>query len=233
MIGRMIGELRDHLSDLAEHSPAEGSLDDLAEQCLGSPEQLADSAVENLRAGSFAARHPVWTFVALPIPLTLAGWAAMLALTVGLVRLGHYLPCMAPLVQHRPVSDWPAWLLCMVPAIELITRVIPPVLITMLLCRWSQRTLHGMRWSIFSCVMVAAIFGVFFSRLDLPLAPHTGRWSMGLALPGGWEQFLQLLIPPTVALWWICRHRARRWPTSPACCRPDGQQIDCNWPLAA
>lgn len=217
VIERIVAELRDHLADLMDppemldgttRTPADARIALSAEDRLGAPELLAASAVANLRAASFAARHPAWTFLALPVPLTIAGWALMLAITIGLFRLGNYLPLVAPLVKHRPVAEWPAIVLYLVSTLEFVARVLPPVLSTILLCRWSQRALHGWRWSLAACALVAALFGLFVSKLELPLQPHGGRWSLGLMLPGGREQLLQLLIPPVVALWWIYRCRA-------------------------
>jgi hypothetical protein len=213
-IRRMVAELRDHLADAAEEKPAGAGgtacCQPPIEARLGTPDEVAEAARTNLLAGSFAARHPVLTFLVLPIPLTLAGWALMLIATIGLFKLGDRVPWVAMYVKHRSLADWPLVLLYFAPMLEFCVRIQPPVLVTILCCRWSQRALRGGRWSVISCALVAILFGMFSSTFQLPIRPQRGSWAMGFMLPGGREQLLQLLVPPAVALWWTCRGGAFR-----------------------
>jgi hypothetical protein len=210
-IERMVEELEDHLADLAADATVESSAggpEVLADERLGSPDQLASAAVANLRARSFAARHPAWTFLALPIPITILGWGLLLTFTLCLFHLGGELSWLAPLVKHRSVAEWPWVLLYVVPVLEFATRTLPPVAIAILFCRWSRTALYGPLWSIASCMLVAAIFGTLRSTLELPLEPNQGRWSLALLFPGGREQVLQFALPLMVAVAWLA-HRAR------------------------
>jgi hypothetical protein len=214
-VRRLVEELGDHLADARQASHASWgeatSADISVEDRLGLPEELAESARRNLLAGSLPARHPVLTFLVLPIPFTVLGWAVMLAATIGLLQLAERLPAVACYLKQRSLADWPAALLYAAPLLDFCLRVLPPAAAVVLCCRWSERALGGARWRMLACALIALVSGMFFSVIELPMEPGKGRWSVGFMAPGGWDQLLQLLIPPAVALWWTFRRRREAW----------------------
>jgi hypothetical protein len=204
-IRRMVGELGDHLADLETESPAGSpSYETLCTQ-LGRPEELARAAHDNHLATSYAARHPRLAFLVLPVPLILLGWAVAVFAVVSLFGAAERLPWIAACVRGQPAHAWPAVVLVLIPCLDLLVRVVPPVLIAMLCSHWATQLGTGRRWQLASCLLVAAVAGLIHTSLVLPEAPGQGRWSIGLAFPGGQEQLLQLLIPLLTGMWCACR----------------------------
>ena len=80
-VNRVIGEWADHLEDLssAQLSKEADMPQTKAVDFLGSETELAEAAVLQYRARTFAGRHPVWTFLVAPIPLLLLCWIGFYA----------------------------------------------------------------------------------------------------------------------------------------------------------
>jgi len=207
-IERLVDELRNHLAD-AEVAAADscGATDDAMCERLGKPEELAQSAWENHLAAHYAVRHPLLAFLALPVPLCLLGWAVAVAGMVGVFKAAGKLPWVASHVREQPLNAWPLSIVWLILLLELIVRVLPPVVATLLCCAWSEHLSHAGRWRLVSCAAIAVVAGLLFSTLVFPLVPGQGRWTLGLGFPGGRDQLLQLLIPLLIGLWWTCRSR--------------------------
>ncbi len=202
-VGRMVEELHEHLYDLEQTLPGTEPATSAAER-LGSPAELADAAWENHVAGSYFGRHPVIGFVALPIPITILGWALMVMAAVLLFRLGDWLEAPA----GTSVVAWPAAVYYLAVLLDLAVRIVPPALAAFLYGSWAHETARGWKWHLAACLLVAVVAGLYHSSLQFPLTPGTGHWQIGFGAPGGRDQLLQLMIPLAVGFWSIYRTRS-------------------------
>jgi hypothetical protein len=176
-IQRLLDELDDHLADLQDErnsdmntarkpdlnqtdsKASESSSPDIVnlQDRLGDPTQLAAFAAKQYHNRSFFGRHPILTFLVMPLPLILLGmWVVVLAIFL----LGHALDAFFPAAwQGTDAYDSPFaeyiggalffWLLLILPTLGT----------GLFLCRISRRNHLKWKWAILMCVVVSLFCG--------------------------------------------------------------------------
>ncbi len=88
---RLLSELSDHITDFLE-DPMSTDVRNLghANQLLGVPGEVAAAAAKEFRGGSFFRRHPILSFVVMPIVALPLLWAASILGFIALVALIGY-----------------------------------------------------------------------------------------------------------------------------------------------
>jgi hypothetical protein len=206
-IRRFTAELADHCEDLCQEATSMDANQVTAR--LGSPDELASHAAQELRLRTYAGRHPLITFVAAPLP------TAMLLL-IG-VCLSFVLVLSAIPEASAADDPIPVWAEIGMQGVVWAMRYVPFIAGAILFCQIAKRAFCAPRWSFVACVMVALLAGLFAVNLTLPTnGPGSGSLVMGFVVPPGPAQFLQAMSP--FAIWCVyavCESR-RRSTTDPA-----------------
>jgi len=191
-IRRLTDELAEHYQDLSmENQSMDANL--LAER-LGTPAELAERAVQEMRGRRFAGRHPLVTFVAAPLPITVV------------LLLGFGLTFLATLSFVPEDSDAgeaiPGWVATVLPTLVWAMRFLPFIAGASFFCWLGNRALCGPRWSFAACALVGVLASLFAISLTLPTAgPGSGTLTLGFSIPPGSMQLLQAVAP--MAVWGI------------------------------
>jgi hypothetical protein len=213
-VARLLAELQDHVTDILteegslmqEHVDVNAKL----ETRLGSPDLLVAAVVANRRQASFFGRHPVWSFVVAPIPLTLLCVAAFLFLGVGLAEAAGWLLGDRYALEGQTVTDWPAGLRFVVHAFVLAIHFLPVGAATLLLCWSVRRGGLSWKWTVTASALVAFVAWTLVVHVQLPEQPGGGRLELGLGVPiFQWMNLLQLLVPFAIAAAFLWGNRNR------------------------
>jgi hypothetical protein len=228
-IKRLVDELDDHFSDLADHLVSsernhdmsaarmpDYRVDELNDR-MGSPTQLAIFAAEQYRSRSFFGRHPVFTFLVTPLPLLVACWAtfwlALVVVALPAIGLGYVAEHL--LGWSVAAEDHP-WFQCLLLAFlswEIVA--LAPLTTAWLLCRVARRNALDWRWPLAACVLLAFVVSLLtFSWHPKFLPSETGSFTIGI--PGGISTrgILDILLPKfalalSIGLALIWRERSR------------------------
>ena len=189
---RLLAELRDHIDDLyceeRNHAMSIEALNGgLLEQRLGKPEEVAAAAAVHAPRDKFARRHPIVTFLLLPIPALVLLWTTY---TLGLAGL-------LQLFREYKDADWAVSLigilihgLAYVPAVALI-----------LLIAWvAVRSRSRIAWWLAASVMVAVVSWLMMVSFSMPTTPGTGQLQVGMGFPPNIACWPQFAVPLLVAL---------------------------------
>lgn len=199
-IQRLLEELDDHLADMEEErsrkmngarkpesTNTEVQKPDVISlhQQLGDPSQLAALAAKQYHNRSFLGRHPVLTFLVLPLPLIIAGmW--IVALSAFLISnltsplIGVFVPSGYEVYDH--------------PFVEYITGtflfwliiILPTIGTALFLCRIARRNRLASMWQWAMCAIVAAFCGNLYITWQMsPLNERMQhcRMAFGLCIP--------------------------------------------------
>ncbi|MBL9123152.1 MAG: hypothetical protein JNG90_05930, partial [Planctomycetaceae bacterium] len=199
-VERVVGEWADHYEDLSSaHFSKEADMPATKViESFGSETELAEAAVLQFRARTFAGRHPVWTFIVAPVPLLILCWVAYyssMALVLSTARdslFDRTSPAAHALVQ-----------LCFETSL-----LLPPVAAALVLARMARRSGRRARWLLAACALVALIAGCHRANLALPIGGGDGSLMVGFGIGSRqivWQQAaFPLLIGGAVA-WWMSR----------------------------
>ncbi len=195
-IQRLLEELDDHLADLQdERSPdmdtarkpesitSEVKTPKLEsarvlnfQERLGNPVQLADFAAKQYHNRSFLGRHPILTFLVLPLPLIILELVAIfLSLCLLGTAIGGWLEGFVEL-------DHPLLGSIMLALLARVVIVLPPLGTDLLICRLARCNTLNWRWPIAACCLVALFCAVFYVSWSLPTAPGNGQFMIGFDL---------------------------------------------------
>src|SRR5262249_12391450 len=130
---------------------------------LGTPEQLAAVARDQLRRSSFAGRHPVLTFVAAPVATVMGCLIAMILAVLIITESASWLRA-----AHGPLSDFDLGLLF---CINQTARFVPFVVSTWIFARMARRS-DRVAWSASACGVVA-LMGLLFTSTVMPPTPDS------------------------------------------------------------
>jgi hypothetical protein len=204
---RLLAELRDHADDLTE---GEGltMTDDVLNERLGRPAELAAHAAEEYRRARWASRHPLLVFGLLPLPATVLAFAAtMLAVWV----TGEGLALVLGDVDQLPR---PA-VVALAYTVAWGVRFVPFVMVAVLFTRVYLRSRVSGWWFAVGAAQVLLVAGSFFSSVHYSDEPGGSTWQVGFAwLPVplqdgwamplltlvGWAQLAQILMPVAVGV---------------------------------
>lgn len=212
-LDRLIGEWSDHYQDLlSELSSKEAEMPQSSPSLyLGDEAELADAAVRQYRARTFAGRHPVWTFIAAPLPLTIACWALFYAVLIGAVMLASD--------AWRPES---ATMHGLTQFVFQLSYALPPVAAVLILAWLARRSGQPVVWFGAACFLVALLAASHHPALALPVGRGKGSLAIGFGL-GYSMAWQQGLLPLAIgALCWLRMRRAGNSPDAPT---PDCQPL--------
>ncbi|MEN6557666.1 MAG: hypothetical protein ABFC54_05760 [Thermoguttaceae bacterium] len=204
-IRRLTDELADHFDDVKEDG-----MNEAAETIsrLGEADQLADAAIAAYRRQTFFGRHPSAKFLVFGVSPLIAMFLVFVLACLGVAAVG----AMAEWCGVRLFGkDWFGridstilnWVFAAVTAIG------PATLVALFYCRAAARLALRKGWMLASCVVVGFVAMLPFHRVVLSELPGKSIWTIGLGLPPTMVQYVQLLIPLAVGLWFVCSGRKR------------------------
>ena len=203
-VARLVDELSDHVTDLLEDQMSTDALQSRnVFERLGAPQDIAQQAGKEFRRRSFLGRHPILTFVLLPIVALLASLAVELA---SFVAVGSVLKSLGPELSSERFSPWAVGgmrLLCT------LAVVLPALLMAALFAWLAARTGVNRKWPVITAVILGLLAGA--SQLDMQLAPGEGQsklmLGMGLstAFAATFFQLSKFAVPLGIGLWVFSR----------------------------
>lgn len=194
-VRRFLREIHEHVLDLQEAEmsqcmEAESKMD-LSER-LGTPEQLAEQAAATMTYRTWSGRHPWLAFLAGPPVLFVLGVAACTLLVVGVASFFDYF-------RGQTIETMPAMVSLCYWASWTITRV-PPIVVSLLLCRMAYVSGRRRRWALLACSVVALLAGGLAVACVPPqTVAGTGVLRIGFGLGGAWF-FDQAIVPLMIGL---------------------------------
>lgn len=211
-VTRLLRELSDHVTDGWETPmskdappvPGPAAVPGPLER-LGSPQLVAESAARELRARSFAARHPVWTFGVLPPLLAIVTAAALL---LGPGALLDTLLDLPPLDEYE-TAPW-AHLVAQGYVVGCI--VAASLLVVLAFIGLAKRCDLARRWPMTAALVTALVCGGLWTGATPKTPEKMGCVMVGFPRslgPSGFTlpQLLQFAAPLALAAW-LTRRRA-------------------------
>lgn len=191
-INRLLEELDDHFSDLADDLVSTERNHDMSaarmpefrvnelDGRMGSPTELANFAAEQYRARSFFGRHPVFTFLVTPLPLLVVTWflywAVMAVPALGISYVLKHVVGVAIAEEDHP------WLQCfflMLLSWEIM--VFGPLTAGWWLCRVAKHNALDWRWPVAACVLIALLLAFLTLSWNPKYSPgENGVFMIGL-----------------------------------------------------
>jgi hypothetical protein len=194
-IQRLLDELDDHLADLQDErnsdmntarkpdlnqtdsKASESSSPDIVnlQDRLGDPTQLAAFASKQYHNRSFLGRHPIFTFVAAPIPVMILSWTVpLVVLTAIEMTWNHFWPAG----DYNPRE----YLRSQTIGIVLWTwsyMVFLPLINVLFMCRVARRNSLEWRWARIAMVLLALLCADFWVTGIFPTNDHYIPDSLG------------------------------------------------------
>jgi hypothetical protein len=210
-VARLLAELSEHLEDVmrfeqrSSAAPATAardalsplvlmeepmSLDAHVAERLGSPVEIAESALHEFRQRSLLNRSRLAafaTFVLSPIPLVVVAWGLVFAL-VGL--LASLVP-ESVVAAEKPRTVTTAEVLG-VNALVLAVVIAPPILVAAFYGRLARRTLHRWHWGIAACLLVAVASSLATYQCTFSGEPGKSQVMLGVAAKMSFPTFTQI-----------------------------------------
>ncbi|MBN8600900.1 MAG: hypothetical protein J0M26_07720 [Planctomycetes bacterium] len=185
---RLMNELVDHYLDLQEATQmkSDATTNNDVIKMLGDPKSIA-TATAQIPRRSWAARHPLLSYLILPPLMSLVVLALLILVDVFL---------LVPAVRGRTLETDP-WLASACLVLGPLHVIVATSLIALWSCRSVARSGRSKLWGIAACLVVA-ILGAYTSvNFAAPTAvPGSGRLSLGFGfpLPVFWMQAVTPLI---------------------------------------
>lgn len=200
-VRRVVGELRDHHSELlATQTPAPGAAHaDPAALRLGNPTKLAGVIAGQFRRQHFSGRHPWLSFVAAPMLLMIAGWSL---LVFSLIGSDWFCENVLGVSLNEWTAQRPAKAQAAITIWQNVVLFGTPAVVALLICRWARRSSVSRNWLIAACAITALLAFALQVEVVLPTAPGNGRLAMGLGLTTG---MLRMMVPLVVTLWAVSK----------------------------
>ncbi len=201
-VERLRRELSDHLHDIQEEKQGmDAGMVRTPNVRMGEPDDLAQFIGSEFRKQSFSQKHPIVTFVGMPVLLLLGIWAG---LETGLLLLDCVL---VGLLGEPTVWEWET----VATGLSLTDRLIiygeiwiPVALTTVIFCRAARRRRVSWRWPL----LTAATLGVFPGMtMRLASSGDPAGWVLLIGVPSAITAtlILQALLPLTIAGWYSWR----------------------------
>jgi hypothetical protein len=182
-------ELRTHLEELMEENP-QMEVSMLTDR-LGSPDQIATWAAAAYRRRTFVGRHPVLAFLVAPIPCVIA---CLAALTLSVGALGSLL---SDSWLHSPSGT--AFATFSLALFTWSLRLLPFVVLVAVFQRAAYRAGCDWRWGVAAALLLTLFAATFAVDYQAPTGiPDSGRFSVGLTLPPGPMQMVQVALPALI-----------------------------------
>jgi hypothetical protein len=154
---------------------------------LGSPQAIAKAAEMNLPRATFARRHPVVTFLLLPVPVFLLFCVGYCFALVGMFQLFEDYKSQVWAIQTaRFLSHGLAYA--------------PAIVLVLLIARVAHRCEAKLAWSIAASIIVGLVSAMLMVTFRAPTAPGNGMLQIGLGFPPAPSSWPQFAIPLLVTL---------------------------------
>jgi hypothetical protein len=140
---------------------------------------------------SILRRHPILTFLILPVPLMalqIVGTMCALFLLGNLINLGG-------LVEGFNEQDHPVLGSILLGVFSWTILVLPPLFAALLMCRVARKNNLNLRWSAAGCVLVALYCAMFFVSWRLATAPGNGTFMLGFGFDPDWNWIVRSFLP--------------------------------------
>jgi hypothetical protein len=193
-IQRLLEELDDHFTDLQDernramnpsdvnaaattrcNQPVDQSNILNLQQRLGDPTQLAAFAAKQYRNRSFLGRHPIFTFLFMPLPLIVS---IMAGISVAMIPLDYIYNWM---MSGANELDHPVLLGMSISLVFWTLIVLPPLGAVGFLCRIARRNTVKWKWTFLAAILVSVYCAqVFIHWSHAPVAPT----DKGIAIVG-------------------------------------------------
>lgn len=162
---RLVDELSDHLNDFLEDRMSTDAKDlhDVLNR-LGAPSQVAATAASEFRKQRFSRRHPVLTFVVMPVATLALLWASAIFLLVTAAGAVSWLSTGSD-------ERIPEWLIACMPVVACGLVLAPIALTSALFCRVAKRSTIGWKWPLGACLVLAIIGGM--AMFDIKMSNTT------------------------------------------------------------
>lgn len=206
-VERLVEELTDHITDCMEDRMSTDAKDlrSLAAR-LGAARDIAAAAQSEYCKTNFWGRHPILSFVLLPILALPIVWAAAFVIVLfaskllGLDTGGN---------ASESLAEWARWSM---PGVVFLSLFVPIVAVAALVCRMGSRAGVHWRWTVIACAIVAVVGGTAMANIVLPIGASRGQMTFGFGVsqyptPG---QLLQFAAPLALGIWAGWRQSDRR-----------------------
>ena len=161
-------------------------------ESLGSPAEIADSALREFRRRNLLSRSRLAAFamfVLAPIPLMVVAWGLLMCL-LGLI---------AELIPDSVIQDEPYRLITEaqvigVNAFVLALVICPPIAVAAFYGRLARRTVHRWQWGIVACVLVGIASSLLTYHCTFAEEPGKSQIQIGLGVGASlrWPRFSEI-----------------------------------------
>lgn len=202
---RLMEELSDHLVDVMEDTMSVGLRDvDAVSRRMGAPRDVARAAATEFRRRGFLGRHPLLTFVALPVLATPAVGALACLLVLGMAGVWRFS------VQHgwtaaELSASGTGWLkfACV------MMMVLPTIIFAWAFVRVAVRNGLSWRWPLMACAILGAFVAVAGVDTSWSMLPGKSQMMLSLGFGLGAKELLyhtaRFAAPVAVAVWVLTR----------------------------
>jgi hypothetical protein len=205
-IQRLLDELTDHFQDIEEKNM---STEANVELQMGEPERVADAAAEAYKRASYSHRHPFVTFLIFGVSPLVVMIASIVLIAVGIAEIcGICRDCGINITDENHFGGIDPTALSW--ALGLITVIVPAALLTIVYCRFARRLGLKRKWMIASFAVVAFVSMLPTHGLVLSGVPGASRWIVGVSVPPGLLQCVQLIVPLAIGIWLMQRFRGHK-----------------------
>jgi hypothetical protein len=193
-IERLVEEMSDHFNDIMEEKMSKEATNVCSPaDRLGLPTDIAQVAATEYRKWFFWRKHPILTFIVMPIPLLVILW-------VFFQIVGEGIGFVFQKQMREAIGNDPTPILRLALRIVALGILAAPFLISaMILCRLASLSGQNCRWSMLSCGILS-VFACFVGF---------GRPSPFLGGPFSLPQFLMIVMPLATGSWFSWQ-RVRR-----------------------
>jgi hypothetical protein len=206
-VERLLSELSDHFYDSLE-DPMSTDAKDLRTlaQHVGSPRDIAATAAKEYRRAHICRRHPIVTFVLLPILALPILWAASLIVIIALAKAFG----LETGGEGIGGTVW-RWASINAPLVVLGVLIVPIGIAAAAFCGIVARAGVSWQWTLAACAILALVGGMAMVNIVLPGVADGGRVTFGLGLGAHptEAQLLQFALPLGMAAWAIWRQSGR------------------------
>jgi len=192
-IAGVVREIFEHREDLEREAQTAGltreTARSVASEKLGDIDELARALLATRRGFYWWGRHPLITFVALPLPV-------FLLLFLGLVWLGAQVSGVAAWSAHRDSLPEPDWAMITAGFYAAFFGAI--ALTAVIWCHLARRCCCGLKWSLISCFVIF-LHGLFFhAGFSPPHGQEFGNFWIGYHLRASLSPELIAWLTPLV-----------------------------------
>jgi hypothetical protein len=170
--------------------------------------QVADAAIAAVRQWSVFRRHPAVKFWVFGVSPAVAMALVFVVACLGIGAAGAICTrCGIPLADKGHLGGMNPTALAW--GLSIVTTILPATVLTFLYCGLARRLELGRSWILASCCAVALMAMFPVQSLVVSDLPGKSLWTVGLGVPPGILQCVQLLVPLAIGLFVSGSHGRR------------------------